>query len=469
MREGWVRHAEPVSVSAEQAAALLRPALGEACIRDIRPVTGGLVNTNLRVALDRPPGTVLLRLITREPPQARKEAALSRLLAGRVPIARFLHLAETNPITRGPYAVLEWIEGERLDRAAAGADAVALDGLGEAVGAVLARVHAFRFAQHGFLTPDLRTTAPIGFDRAALLDFLRECLIRGPGGARLGLALTDRVLDFAAREGWRLDAWRDDPRLVHADLNPSNILMRDGGVAGVLDWEFALSATPGLDFGNLLRPPLGTRPGFADGSARGYRRGGGVLPADWQRIARIADLFAWADLLGRRPLRRGAGGRCEAGDRGLGRVTHGVSDLACSTPAGVSSSSQWHCRSPAASRTGSRISRAARQRAMASANAASSSVRPSSASIRCRPSSALAARTRWRNATASSAAWIVSSRLVICRLPPDQGRRAGRSRSVAPNSVTASAASANGRNAVAATPLASHNHPASSAAPTDKL
>jgi aminoglycoside phosphotransferase (APT) family kinase protein len=301
MREGWVRHAEPVSVGAEQAAALLRPALGEVGVREIRPVAGGLVNTNLRVTLDRPPGTVLLRLITRDPPQAQKEAALSRLLAGRVPTARFLYLAETNPVTRGPYAVLQWIEGERLDRAAARADAAALDGLGEAVGAALARVHAFRFARHGFLTPDLRTTAAIGFDRAALLDFLRECLVRGPGGARLGVALTNRVLDFAAREGWRLDAWLDDPRLVHGDFNPSNILVRDGSVAAVLDWEFALSATPAFDFANLLRPPLGARAGFVAALVRGYRRGGGVLPADWQRIAQIVDLFAWADLLGRRP------------------------------------------------------------------------------------------------------------------------------------------------------------------------
>ena len=267
MREGWVRHAGQVSVSAEQAAALLRPALGGVCIREIRPVAGGLVNTNLRVVLDRPPGAVLLRLITREPPQARKEAALDRLLRGRVPTARFLHLAETNPVTRGPYAVLEWIEGERLDRAAARADAVALDGLGEAVGAALARVHAFHFARHGFLTPDLRATTVIGFDRAALLDFLRECLVRGPGRARLGVALTNRVLDFAAREGWRLDAWLDEPRLVHGDFNPSNILVRDGRVAAVLDWEFALSATPA----STSAICCAHRSGRAPGSWRGSR------------------------------------------------------------------------------------------------------------------------------------------------------------------------------------------------------
>lgn len=52
-----------------------------------------------------------------------------------------------------------------------------------------------------------------------------------------------------------------------------------------------------------------------------------------------------------------------------------------------------------------------------------------------------------------------------------QGRpaTAGRSCSVTPNSVTISADSANGRNAIAAAPLRSHSHPASSAAPTARL
>jgi aminoglycoside phosphotransferase (APT) family kinase protein len=71
-------------------------------------------------------------------------------------------------------------------------------------------------------------------------------------------------------------------------------------VAAVLDWEFALSATPAFDIGNLLRPPFGEHPTFVAGFAHGYRVAGGELPDDWQRVARIADLFAWVDLLGQR-------------------------------------------------------------------------------------------------------------------------------------------------------------------------
>ena len=61
-------------------------------------------------------------------------------------------------------------------------------------------------------------------------------------------------------------------------------------VAAVLDWEFAFSGSPAIDFGNLLRPPLGERRSFVAALAAAYEAAGGRLPPDWQAIARIADL-----------------------------------------------------------------------------------------------------------------------------------------------------------------------------------
>jgi len=70
-------------------------------------------------------------------------------------------------------------------------------------------------------------------------------------------------------------------------------------VAAVLDWEFAFSASPAIDFGNLLRQPLGSRQSFVDALVAAYETAGGHLPPDWRAIARIADLYAWADFLAR--------------------------------------------------------------------------------------------------------------------------------------------------------------------------
>jgi Ser/Thr protein kinase RdoA (MazF antagonist) len=90
-------------------------------------------------------------------------------------------------------------------------------------------------------------------------------------------------------------------QLVHADFNPKNILVRESSVAAVLDWEFAFSSTPLFDVGNMLRFAERYPPAYLDGFHTGFVAGGGVLPADWERISAGLDLFALADFLTRPP------------------------------------------------------------------------------------------------------------------------------------------------------------------------
>ncbi len=298
-----VPQGRPDRPATHEIAALLRPALGEVTICAVHPVSGGLMNTNLRVTLSGPPGAVLLRLYQRGTPETRRdialrEAALDHLVHAHVPTARFLHVAPDNPVNGAPYAVLQWIDGTRLDQAELESDAA----IGSLAGGTLAAIHAFRFPRAGFFTPTLDVAHPIDLDAAALLRFMQQCLIDNGGSTQLGAELTDRLFAFVRRHGHCLDAWLGDPRLTHADFNGSNILLSPdlSRVAAVLDWEFALSATPAFDFGNLLRPPLGNRPAFVRALEHGYRDQGGHLPHDWQRIAHIADLFSWTDLLGQR-------------------------------------------------------------------------------------------------------------------------------------------------------------------------
>lgn len=304
MRAGWARDRPEIAIGRAEAERLIAPALPGARVAAVTPVGGGLANTNLRVDLAGTAAPVLLRLYQRDPSQAAKEAALHRLVAGRVPVPALLHDAGDNPVTGGPYAVVEWVEGTRLETVAPGLSPDAAAGLGQSVGATLAAIHGFTFEEAGFLDATLRVASPIDVGGEGLQEFLRLCLVDGIGGARLGTALTEAVLAFAAREAHALDAWTTPARLVHADFNGSNILVRQDaagawGVAAVLDWEFALSGTPAFDFGNLLRAPLGDLPGFEAAVAEGYAAAGGSLPADWRRLARIADLTSWADFLAR--------------------------------------------------------------------------------------------------------------------------------------------------------------------------
>ncbi len=177
--------------------------------------------------------------------------------------------------------------------------------IGHSIGRMLAATHAFTFDMFGFLDADLNVQGPIDLDKKGLLVYLRQCLVEGPGGARIGADLTDALLAFAARERHILADWLQQPCLVHGDFNGSNILIRRNSkvgtweIDGIIDWEYALSASPAFDFGNLLRPPFDDAVNFTAALARGYREAGGTLPTEWQRVARLADMFSFADILSR--------------------------------------------------------------------------------------------------------------------------------------------------------------------------
>lgn len=304
MRENWSRAQPALLLEPAEVEVLLSAACAGASVLSATPA-GGLANTSLDVRLDRAPWRVLLRLYQRAPAEAWKESAIAALVSEHgIPTARFLHFAETSEVTGRPYAVLEWIDGRPLDAFAAGADDPTLVPLARRIGHVLARIHAIRFEHAGFFDRQLDIPDPIDLGRDGLLAYLQHCLIDGIGGQRLGAPLTARLIRFVERKGHALAAWTATPCLVHADFNGSNIIvcqdeMAQWQVGAVLDWEYAFAGMPGFDFGNLLRPPLGQRADFAASLAAGYHEGGGHLPDNWRRIAEIADLHAWADLLNR--------------------------------------------------------------------------------------------------------------------------------------------------------------------------
>ena len=298
MRERWARTTPMVPLDRGRAEVLLAPALAGARVLRLEPLTGGLTNSNYRVTLADAPHDVLIRFYQRDPKEAKKERALARLVASRVPVPQFLHLdadAET------PYAVLEWVDGAMLEALVPALDERSLADTGRAVGRTLAAIHSFVFGCAGFFDETLEIMPFTGAFKMSA--FLAECLIDGPGAAHVGSALARRVVDHATAHERNLARWEAPPRLTHFDFNGSNILMRQENgrwaVAAVLDWEFAASASPANDFGNLLRPPLGERRGFAESMADGYREAGGELPEDWRALARLADLTAWAEFLTR--------------------------------------------------------------------------------------------------------------------------------------------------------------------------
>jgi aminoglycoside phosphotransferase (APT) family kinase protein len=310
MREQWARSAEAVALTNSELTTLVQPAFPGQSVTASDLASGGLSNTNIRLKLSAYPRPLLLKLYTRDPSAEAapmpdvpaKEAALHRLLAEKLPVPRVIFAAPDNPVTGHAYMLRDWADAQRLEVVADKQTPAVLGELAHDIGSVLAGIHGVTFAEAGFLDGQLNVL-PFPPGLGGGLPELLETLLGPRGKERLGPELTQALMGFAEREPYLGAEWPGPPRLTHADFGGSNILVRidDLGarVEAVIDWEFALSASPMMDLGNLLRPPLGELPGFEVAVADGYRAAGGVLPDDWRRLTLYNGLADWAAFLGR--------------------------------------------------------------------------------------------------------------------------------------------------------------------------
>ncbi len=308
LREKWSRTQAVLEPRRASIEALVRAAFPDSGLVRVERTFGGLANTNFRLELsdsrlERSGKTVLLRYWQRDQQQAAKEIALLSFVGRRVPVPAVLASGDADPDFGLPFAFMQWIDGERLDALAPRLAPAALKDVGREVGGALAAIHGFAFERQGFFGADLVPRDDLDMDMRGIVAWLDHCLREGPGGERLGAALTEALYAFVAREGHVLSsAWASQPILTHSDFNGSNVLLREEPeegwrIAAILDWEFAFAGGPSFDFGNLLRPPLGDDAAFMLGVTGGYRAAGKQLPEGWLEASRLADLLSWVDFV----------------------------------------------------------------------------------------------------------------------------------------------------------------------------
>ncbi|WP_329239370.1 phosphotransferase [Actinoallomurus sp. NBC_01490] len=234
------------------------------------------------------------------------EAAVMATARRHVPVPEVLAVLPATERTR-PVMLVEYVPGELLARVLATGDGAWMRELGAEVGRVVAGIAAVRFERRGFFTDASLTAGPERPWSEQLPAFADKCM----AGA------SESRLDEATRRAWAalceahapaLAAVDDHARLVHADVNPKNILVartRAGWrVEAVLDWEFAYSGCPYGDAANMARfghdYPAAFLDGFRAGFA-GHPPAGLPLQEDWGYLGRVLDMFALSDLVTRPP------------------------------------------------------------------------------------------------------------------------------------------------------------------------
>jgi Ser/Thr protein kinase RdoA (MazF antagonist) len=236
-------------------------------------------------------------------PDPAVEAAVMATARQYVPVPRVL------VVTDGarPAMVLEYVAGTPLDHVLAGdgLSRTELTDLGAEVGRVVAGIGTARFDRPGFFADEMLT---VGTERPwsrQLPEVAVHCMTVAPE-ARLDRTTRRAWVDLCTAHAPALRAVDDHTRLVHADINPKNILVthtRAGWrVDAVLDWEFSYSGCPYGDPANMARFGADYPAGFLDGFRTAFsehRPAGLALAEDWEYLGRVLDMFALSDLAAR--------------------------------------------------------------------------------------------------------------------------------------------------------------------------
>lgn len=247
--------------------ALLREQHPDLAGLELRDVEGGWDNQQWRLG---PELAVRLPRTERAPGLLRGEQKWLPVLADRLPLPTPVpvRIGEPSALFEHTWTITRWVEGEPSDRAP-----ITRPDAAETLAGFLAALHQ-----------EAPTDAPVSLTRGIPLAEMRDGFDQGlefiEGDAHTG----------PAREIWEkalaAPAWDGAPIWLHGDLHAANVIVRDGTLAGVIDFGDLCSGDPATDLSAAwLLLPEGTANRFfeayavADEATVARARGWAVLRA----------------------------------------------------------------------------------------------------------------------------------------------------------------------------------------------
>ncbi|WP_017813057.1 phosphotransferase family protein [Paenibacillus shenyangensis] len=260
----------------------------------------GLSSGTYKIRMEHADTHYLLRISAGHADVALMERAITERIDANVPVARYLHLDTSGSLFPQPWAILEWKEGVLLRDLLQSSDNQIIADAATAVGTVLARIHQYEFASHGFLAPDLHIAHPLEMGADGFLSFITDSVKTEQAGQWLDKAEQKALWDFCLLHAPLLSGTVETPILVHSDFNGLNVLMIPDSngiqVSAVLDWEFAFSGSRYVDIGNMLRYEE-EQSLYEQHFIEAYRQAGGQLDEQWRLLSRLQELIALLDML----------------------------------------------------------------------------------------------------------------------------------------------------------------------------
>lgn len=300
MKAGWERSNELIIPDIDIINSILKPFLKGKNVVQIQVLSGGLINSNIKMTTDTGENYVL-RIYSKNNKSMDIERRIINLLKDVVPVPQVFYSESFSAVINHPFLILDWVKGSQLSEIIYKGNKRAISSAASAVGEALAQIHKMKFPASGFFDENLNISDYIKLDASKFLMYIEENLMRGHADRHLGTELCGKILRFAQAHADLIDKLGEQNSLVHSDFNPLNILVneKDGhvNIAAILDWEYAFSGSSLTDIGNMLRYENVASGELLRPFIVSYKDSGGYLPVKWLQKAKLLDLIALCQLL----------------------------------------------------------------------------------------------------------------------------------------------------------------------------
>lgn len=262
-------------------------------VENIELLPGGLINSNYKVTLRGVDQAFLLRLYARKNDDWQREQWLTTHINDSIPVPKVYYCAYDKALCNHPFAIYEFLDGVTLDRYLADGHQPTPQ-LAREIGEALAWLHQQTFTAVGVFDQTFHITQSLPLPSTWPMLFLQ-----GRTAERLGETAVHAVTDLLTQHADILHAFDRRAVMCHGDFRPVNIMVRDGRLLGIIDWEMAVAAPALLDISLFIRFDEQVSNSFAHQFIDVYQQCTAFsLPGDWRRQAKLMGLTTLLQMLG---------------------------------------------------------------------------------------------------------------------------------------------------------------------------
>lgn len=294
MEYDWERTFPFLEIDNSVVSKLFEGILSKNNIISVTPINQGCRTTNYIIESDNKKNKYILKIFFSMEQNYMREIKLLTILKGNkmLPVSEIYKVSKHELIGNRQYAIYEYIDGKTIGMAIN--DGYKLDeNFVRSVARALAKIHSYKFNKVGFLDDQLNVS-----EELPPLVYWYENLMGNMAKKRLGTSVVDKINKIVEQNKQELNELDKDIRLVHGDFQVTNILVNDGKMSGILDWEFAMAGHPIADIGQFFRYEEYFNSKLIQSFEEEYNKNSDYkLNSNWHKISKLRDLINLIQLI----------------------------------------------------------------------------------------------------------------------------------------------------------------------------